>query len=177
MTTPDWMIVGRLRKPHGIAGEFVVESITDTPAKVFAAGRRVFAGTVEGDLAPDGAELTVIAARPFKDEALLVRFDAILDRSQAERWRDRYLLLPAAEVDPPRPGELFVHELVGMHVELESGEPVGEVLNVYHLPQGLGLDVRHGSSSVILPYYGEYVREVDRAGRRIVMELPDGMLG
>ena len=176
MTTPDWMIVGRLRKPHGIAGEFVVEPITDTPAKTFAAGRRVFAGTVDGDLAPDGAELTVVTSRPFKDAALIVRFDVIGDRDEAELWRDRYLLLPSEEIDPPAAGEVFVHELVGMHVELTSGEPVGPVSQVYELPQGLGLDVRYRDGSVILPYHDEYVREVDRAGRRIIMELPDGML-
>jgi len=176
MTTPDWMIVGRLRRAHGIAGDVIVEPITDAPARVFAAGRRVFAGTVEGDLAPDRVELTVATSRPFKHGSLIVRFDYIQDRDQAERWRDRYVLLPASEVDPPDEGEVFVHELVGMRVELESGERIGEVLTVYDLPQGLGLDVRFGSGSVILPYYGEYVREVDRAGRRIIMELPDGML-
>ena len=176
MAAPDWMIVGRLRKPHGLAGDVVVEPITDAPAKVFAAGRRVFAGTVEGDLAPDGVELTIAESRPFKQGSLIVRFEVIQGRDQAELWRDRYVLLPAGEVDPPDQGEVFVHELVGMRVELESGEPIGEVLTVYDLPQGLGLDVRYGSGSVILPYYGEYVREVDRAGRRIVMELPDGML-
>ena len=176
MTTPDWIIVGRLRKPHGIGGDVVVESITDAPEKVFAAGRRVFAGTVEGDPAPDHAELTVTRSRPFKIGLWIIEFDAIGDRGQAERWRDRYLLLPAAEIDPPGVGEVFVHELLGMLVELTSGETVGPVSEVYELPQALGLNVRYRDGNVILPYHDAYVREVDRAARRIVMELPDGML-
>ena len=33
------MAVGRLRKPHGLKGEFAVFPLTDQPETVFAAGR------------------------------------------------------------------------------------------------------------------------------------------
>ena len=49
VTAPDLTIVGRVRKAHGIRGELVVEPLTDAPDAVFAPGRRVFAGTVDGD--------------------------------------------------------------------------------------------------------------------------------
>jgi ribosomal 30S subunit maturation factor RimM len=45
---PDLMIVGRLRKAHGVHGEILVEPITDAPAEVYSAGRRLFAGTTDG---------------------------------------------------------------------------------------------------------------------------------
>ena len=65
MTTPAFIIVGRVRKAHGIRGEVVVEPITDAPDAVFASGRRVFAGTAGGDLAPNRAELHIASSRPF----------------------------------------------------------------------------------------------------------------
>ena len=58
-TTPAFIIVGRVRKAHGIRGEVVVETITDAPDAIFAAGRRLFAGTAEGDL-----DRRVIVAEP-----------------------------------------------------------------------------------------------------------------
>jgi 16S rRNA processing protein RimM len=63
-----------------------------------------------------------------------------------------------------------------MRVELGSGEPVGEVLAVFELPQGLVVDVSWRGRRVLLPLGREFVRGVDRAGRRLVMDLPDGML-
>ena len=66
MTTPEFIIVGRVRKAHGIRGEVVVETITDAPDAIFASGRRVFAGTASGDLAKDRRELHVVHATPFK---------------------------------------------------------------------------------------------------------------
>ena len=66
MAAPELTIVGRVRRAHGIHGELVIEPLTDVPDAVFAAGRRVFAGTVDGDPAPDERTLVVKESRPFK---------------------------------------------------------------------------------------------------------------
>ena len=97
MTTPAYIIVGRIRKAHGIRGEVGVEPITDAPDAIFASGHRVFAGTATGDLAPGRVELHVANSRPFND-GFLVAFTEIPDRTVAETWRGRYLLVPADEV-------------------------------------------------------------------------------
>ena len=103
MAAPALTIVGRVRKAHGIRGELVIEPLTDAPDAVFAAGRRVFAGTVAGDLAPGAPTLTVRRARPFKG-GWIVHFDEIADRTAAELWRERYILAPLAELPPPAEG-------------------------------------------------------------------------
>ena len=176
MESPEFAIVGRIRKAHGIRGEVVVEPITDAPDATFAPGRRVFAGTTDGVRARDGAELTVTEARPFK-EGLLVRFDAIPDRTVAELWRDRYLLLPVGELEPPGEGQVYIHDLVGMRVVLASGEPLGDVLEVYELPQGLVLDVqRVAGGTVMLPFTDMVVTTVSKDTRVIHVDPPEGML-
>jgi len=171
----DYFIVGRVRRAHGIRGELAVELLTDAPDAVFASGARLLAGTTSGELAPDGAELHVVQASPFKG-GMIVSFREITDRTQAERWRDRYLLLPAAEVAPPEEGEVYVHELIDMRVVLTSGEEVGSVLDVYDLPQGLTLDVRRPNGTVMLPFSDRVVTSVDRESRVIVVDPPEGML-
>ena len=176
MESPEFAIVGRIRKAHGIRGEVVVEPLTDAPDAVFAPGRRVFAGTASGDRARDGAELAVDTVRPFR-EGLLVRFDRIPDRTAAELWRDRYLLLPVAELAPLADGEVYIHDLVGMKVVLASGEPLGAVLEVYELPQGLVLDVkRDGGGTVMLPFSPDVVIRIDSAGRLLEVSPPEGIL-
>ncbi|HEV7993174.1 MAG TPA: ribosome maturation factor RimM [Gemmatimonadaceae bacterium] len=179
MTTPEFIIVGRVRKAHGIRGEVVVEVITDAPDAVFAPGRRVFAGTVAGDLAPNRTELHVDTSRPF-NEGLLIAFAEVPDRTVAETWRARYLLVPAGELPPPSDDEVYVHELLGMRVELESGELVGTVNDTYDLPQGLALDVRRApprdSETVLLLYDERTIASVDKATRVIVVTPPEGLL-
>ena len=179
MTRPEFIIVGRVRKAHGIRGEVVVEVITDEPDAVFASGRRVFAGTATGDLAPNRLELHIDTTRPF-NEGLLVGFAEVPDRNAAETWRGRYLLLPTEELPPPDENEVYVHDLVGMRVELSDGHAVGTVEEIYELPQGLAIDVRRAAprdaETVMLLYDEHTVSSVNKAERVIVVTPPEGLL-
>jgi 16S rRNA processing protein RimM len=171
----EFFIVGRARRAHGIRGELAVEVITDAPDAVFASGARVFAGTTTGDLAPGRAELHVVRASPFKG-GMIVSFREITDRTEAERWRDRYFLVPASELPAPEGDQVYVHELIDMRVVLQSGEEIGTVIDVYELPQGLTLDVRRQQGTVMLPFSDHVVKHVDRDGRVITVDPPEGML-
>ena len=174
--TPPFVIVGRIRKAHGLRGELVVEPITDEPDVIFTPGRRLFAGTHTGDIARDRAELHVERVSPFK-EGLIVQFRGLADRTAAEQWRGRYLLLPQEETPVLGEDEIYVHELPGMSVRLTSGDEFGVVQDVYELPQGLVLDVRrpHERHAVML-LYDQSVLAVDREARTLTVEIPEGLL-
>jgi len=169
------IIVGRVRKAHGVRGDLVVEPLTDDPDAVFSPGRRLLAGTATGDPARDGAELHIASAQPFKG-GFIVHFTEIDDRDVAEKWRERFLLVPADELEGLGEGEVYVHDLLGMRVELESGAPVGSVAETYELPQGLALEVaRETGGSVLIPY-DRIVTSVDRERRVIRIDPPAGLL-
>ena len=178
---PAWVIVGRIRKAHGIRGELLVEPITDAPDAIFAPGRRVFAGT--SDVAPDpGAPaLEIGSVRPFK-EGVLVTVPGVPDRSAAERWRDRWLFLPESELAGLGPDEIYLHDIPGMRVELSDGTVVGTVATLYELPHGLVMDVARPApegarpSTVMIPYDEQTLVRVDAASRVIVVAPPEGLL-
>ena len=179
MTPPAFIIVGRVRKAHGIRGEVVVETLTDEPDAIFASGRRVYAGTADGDPAPNRATLHVASSRPF-NEGLLIGFREVPDRNVAETWRGRYLLVPADELPAPADDEVYVHDLIGMRVVLADGVPLGIIEETYELPQGLALDVRRAAprdgEMVMLNYDHRTVASVDKVTRVIVVTPPDGLL-
>ena len=172
----EFYLVGRVRRAHGIRGEVVIEPLTDEPDAIFASGRRVFAGTRDGDLSADRRELVVQRATPFKD-GFIVAFEGIADRSTADAWRDRTVLLPEDEVSPPSPDEVFIHDLVGMRVEHVNGGPIGTVREVFELPQGLVLDVeRPAGGSVMLPFDDHTVAQLDAGERVIRVDPVEGLL-
>jgi 16S rRNA processing protein RimM len=166
-----------VRRAHGVRGELVVELMTDSPEQIFAPGARVFQGTADGQLWRDpktgtARSLEVQASRPFKG-GLLVTLDAVTDRTEAERWNGRHLLVPLAELTEPAEGELFLHELDGMRVVDESGTELGDVRAWYPVPQGVLLDVHTARGDVTLPFNEQFVRRVDRAGRTLTVAIPD----
>ena len=175
-TPTDFLVVGRIRRAHGIRGELVVETVTDAPDAIFASGHRVFAGSREGMVSPGHPELVVERASPFKG-GMIVKFRGLETRNDAEPWRERTLLVPEGEVEPPGDDELFVHDLVGMRVELVSGELVGEVREVFELPQGFVFDVaRPGKGNVMVQLHESVVVEVDPDTRVVKLDPPAGLL-
>ncbi len=158
-----------------------MESLTDEPDAILAPGCRVFQGTHEGGLYLDPRTkepraLTVTGLRPFKD-GFLVTFDLIGDRTEAEKWNGRHLMVPVEELSEPDEGEVFAHELVGMRLVDDATEAsLGEVVEFYELPQGLLLEMRTPKGLVSVPFVEEFVLDVDRESRTIRVALPDGLL-
>jgi 16S rRNA processing protein RimM len=173
-TGEDLVVVGRVRRPHGVRGELLIEPLTDEPDAVYASGRRVFGGGIDGP-GEETPVLTVVDTRPFKD-GLLIRFEQITDRTTAELWIGRLLLVPENELTPLEEGEVYQHELPGMTVELSSGEVVGTVADVFEVPQGLLLDVKRQRGTVLVPFSGDIVLSVDRERRVVRIAPPDGLL-
>lgn len=171
----QYAIVGRVRKPHGIRGDLVVQPICDDPAEVFAAGQLVYVGDDTGvpDVATDPIE--VVHGRPFKD-TWLVGLRGVRDRNDAELWRGKHLLALATGLRPLATGETYLHELTGMHVVDVRGESVGEVASVDQLPQGLLLNVRTARGESSIPFVDAIVVGVDRDARVITVDLPAGLL-
>ena len=153
MPEPEYAIVGLIRKAQGIRGEVVIEPLTDKPDVIFASGRRVFAGTRDGNPARvrdmKGEEeiptLTISGSKPFK-KGLIVQFEELRDRDAAELWRGRYLLAPFSELPPLEEDQVYLHDLVGMKAVSTDGKDLGTVTTFYELPQGIMLDIEYGIS-------------------------------
>ena len=105
-----------------------------------------------------------------------MRFREIADRSSAELWNGRHLLVPEDELAPPAAGEVYLHELKGMTVELSSGEVVGTVSDVFEVPQGLLLDVARARGTVLVPFSEDIITGVDRERRVVRIDPPAGLL-
>jgi 16S rRNA processing protein RimM len=186
------LVVGRIARPHGVRGEVSVAVHTDEPERRFAVG---------SVLATDPAEagpLTVAMVR-WHTGRLLIGFDGVTDRSQAEGLRGVWLTLDSAQAESSDdPDEFHDHELIGLAVVTVSGEPVGRVTDVRHFGQDLlviepagraGAEpaaagpagpVRPGQSAqpdgLLVPFVAAIVPEVDVAAGRLVIDPPPGLL-
>ena len=169
----DLVVVGRIRRAHGLHGVVVVEPMTASPELVFAAERELVAGTVKGEAAVPPRVLRIEMAEPFQG-GFRVQFDAIGDRNEADRWRDRYVLSPRAELPEPRDDEIYLYDLIGLTAEAKNGEIVGRVQAYYELKHDVMIEVERPDGSVMIPY--RFVSEVDLEGKRLVVEPPEGLL-
>jgi len=167
------MVVGRLRKPHGLKGDLTLFPITDDPETVFAPGRSVWLVGLDGETV--AGPVTIERSRSYHRE-WLVKFAGADGREAIDPWRGLFLAVPADELTPPECDEVYLHELDGFAVRLPDETPLGLVSAVYELQAGLMIEVQGPRREFLLPYKKEFVRQVDRAGRKLVVTLPEGLI-
>jgi 16S rRNA processing protein RimM len=173
---PEHLVVGHIAKAHGTRGELFVWPLTDRPDEVFAAGRELLLGDEGGALEEGAPSVFVESTRPFK-RGLLVKLVGVDGREDVEELTRRYLLLPRSEVPPLDEDEVFYHELLGMTVVEADGAVVGTVQEVFETEPHHLLEVAgSGGKTHLIPFAARIVREVDRSGRRLVVEIPPGLL-
>ena len=166
------IVVGRVRKPHGLKGELAIFPLTDDPEGVFVRGRELFLVDLAGEQV---GTITVEAARIYHRECLLRIVDHH-SREAVDGYRNLFLAVPRDALPPLEEGEVYQQELVGFAVSDEQGTPLGLVSAVYELPAGVTLEVQGPKREFMLPFVAEYIRQTDRAGRRLVVTIPDGLL-
>jgi 16S rRNA processing protein RimM len=167
------VVVGRLRKPHGLKGDCNLFPLTDDPAMIFAPGRQIWLVDLAGDTV--AGPLTVERSRSYHRE-WLVKFAGVDTRDALEPFRAHFLGVPAETLGPLAEDEVYLHELDGFSVRLADETPLGLVSAVYELPAGIMIEVQGPKREFLLPYKKEFVQQVDRAGRRLVVTLPEGLL-
>jgi 16S rRNA processing protein RimM len=167
------VVVGRLRKPHGLKGDCNLFPLTDDPATIFAPGRNIWVVDLAGDTV--AGPLTVERSREYHRE-WLVKFAGVESRDALEPFRAHFLAVPPDQLSPLAADEVYLHELDGFSVRLPDETPLGLVSAVYELPAGVMIEVQGSKREFLLPYKKEFVRKVDRAGRRLTVTPPEGLL-
>ena len=170
---PRYLAVGRLRKPHGLKGEFAIFPLTAEPEMVFAPGRRLVRMGLDGAVL--GEPIEVERSRGYHRE-WLVKFRGVEARDDTDNWRGQFLGAPAEELTPPAEDEVYLHELEGFAVRGEDGTAYGLVSGLIELPAGVALEVQGPKREFLLPFIKQFVREVRRDDRVLVVVLPEGLL-
>jgi len=147
--------------------------LTPDPAQVFAPGRELQRLNLKGEVVGD--PVVVERSRPYHRE-WLVKFEGVEDRAELDSWRGLFLAAPATSLQPPTEGEVYLHELEGFAVRDAAGSALGIVSALYELPAGLMIEVQGPKREFLLPFRKEFVVAVERAERRLVVALPEGLL-
>jgi 16S rRNA processing protein RimM len=141
--------VGKVGRPHGLGGAFVVERPSEDEAR-FAVG---------AVLHVDGSRLRVTESKRGGGGRVVIKLERSVERGAA-------LQIPKAELPPPDPDEYYVFQLVGLEVVEDGGRSLGRVVDVAGYPANDVLELEGG---LALPMVADCVREVDLESGRVVV--------
>lgn len=160
-------MVGRVGRPHGLAGFVAVHPDTDNPHR-FRAGSRL--------VTDSGHPLTVEEAR-WVEGVVLVRFEGHDDRSQAEMLRGSLLTISVSERRPLTTDEYWPDQLEGLEVVGPDGTPLGRVAAVEEGAAQDRLLVETAAGTFPVPFVTELVPQVDLEAGQVVVVPIEGLLG
>ena len=140
--------IGRVGRPHGLDGAFVVEQASDDK-RWWRTGARFLAG---------GEEVEVVAHRTSSGRPV-IKLNRHVERG-AELEVERAALPPTGQ------DEYYAFELEGLDVVEETGRRLGTVKVV---SPGVANDVLELDSGALLPMVEDCIVSVDLAARRITV--------
>lgn len=165
-----YMAVGLISSAHGLRGEVKVELHTDFPER--------FAPEVVVYLGEDLEEATISSARPHQGQILL-QFEGITDRSQADALRGVWIFVSEDDAVSLEEGTYYVHDIIGLSVQTTSGELLGTVEHVMptgandvYIVQTPGDDRRE----ILIPAIEEVIKEIDLDQGIMIIEPLPGLL-
>lgn len=160
------LLVGIVRKPHGVRGEVAVEVLSDVGDRLHP-GRTVRAGAF--------GKLTIIRSRPHRG-GLLVTFWNREERDSVEELRGVELTVPASEARPAPDGSYWYYELIGCRCTDKLAGDLGEVTDIVEDGGGMLLAIESEGRRLLVPFVRSFLDRVDTVAGVIETELPAGLI-
>lgn len=135
--------MGRVGRPHGLDGAFVVEQGSDDET-------RYAVGAV---LRVNGVPATITLSRRVGRGRHAIRLDRVVERGDT-------LAIPRAELPALPEGEFYTFEIIGLRVEEVGGRTLGVVRDVLPGPANDNLELDDGT---LVPMIEDAVRAIDPA--------------
>ncbi len=171
MPEPRYLVVGRILRPHGVRGELRVEVITSSPERL---NQHAYFFLASPDH-PEAVRRYPVEKVRLHRGRLLLKLGGCDDRNGADELRGMLVQIPIEEAVPLEEGEYYHFQLLGVRVETEDGEWLGQVVKVLETGANDVYVVRGSRGEMLLPAVDELVLELDLDSKRMVVHLLPGM--
>lgn len=158
------VVIGKIVAPHGVRGDIRILPQTETPELFLDLGYLLLEG---------GGQLTLTRAR-FQKNMVLVSSKELTNMDEAEKLRNRHVLVNKEDLPPLPAGRYYVSDLVGFVCVDESGAKVGTFRDTMQTGSNdvFVIDGVTGKE-ILIPAISDFVLQVDTEQQRIVVRVPE----
>lgn len=169
MTIDDCYYLGKVTKKHGFKGNLIIHLDTDEP-ELYNTLESVFI-EIDGSLIPFFFE----TAQPYQGTKLLVKFED-LSPEEAERLVNRPIYLPLTTLPDLTGNAFYYHEVIGFTIYDAENIEVGTITSINDSAAQAYFEVNAEGKNILIPMIDQFIIEVDRSNKAILMAMPDGLL-
>lgn len=168
MKFDEYFNLGVISKVFSFKGEIVARFDVEVP-KLFDNLTAIFLEE-KGNLVPYFVE----KVEPGINGFVRIKFKGIDTQEQAKRILKCLLYLPDNLLPKLDEDEFYFHEIVGFTAFDEEDKEVGEIVEVYDLPNNPIAEILINGKEVLVPL--NLMIELDKKNQKIYIEIPDGLV-
>lgn len=111
-------------------------------------------------------------------KGLLIHFDGVRDRDEAEALRDLEVHISIKDAVPLEEGEYYLFQLIGIRVVTDEGKELGHLTNVLETgANDVYVVITDEGKEILLPAIPDVIRQVDIPAGVMTVYLLEGLLG
>jgi 16S rRNA processing protein RimM len=161
--------IARIGAAHGVRGAVKLWTFTEDPLAVKRYGPL---------LTKDGARSFEVATAREAKGHLVATLKGVATREEAERLNGLELYIAREKLPATDENEYYHADLIGLAAVSASDQPLGRVTAIHNFGAGDIIEIAPpNGSTMLLPFTNAVVPTVDLAGGRVVIELPDEIVG
>ena len=162
--------LGKIVKKFSFKGELLVKLDTDEPEQ-FTEMESVFVEQNQR-LIPFFIEDCAL----HKSNLLRIKFEEVDSEEQAESMLKAELYLPLDLLPKLEGNKFYYHEVIGFEVTDKEHGPIGTITGINeHSAQAL-FEIENKGKQLLVPVIDEFIAKVDRKGKTIHLQTPEGLL-
>ena len=170
MQKEDCFYLGKIVKKYSFKGELLVKLDTDNPS-IYTKMESVFIDKNKS-LIPFFIERSSL----HKSTLLRVKFEDIDSEEDADKLLKSELYLPLEFLPQLTGNKFYYHEIVGFEAEDLSFGLVGIVKGVNDTTNQAILEIERNGSEILIPLIDDFIKSVDRELKKIILEVPEGLI-
>jgi len=167
---PEFVIIGRISKSHGVRGAVKVEPITDDPNRFTLLGK-VHIGPE--DAPGDAVDIERVQ---FQNKFIILSLSNITSREAADRLRGQYLHIPVDQSLDLPDGSVYIYDLIGLKVYTNRNTFVGTVKDYQEFPANDLFVVEKDDREYLIPDVPEIVQDIDLDNGHVIINPIEGLL-
>ncbi|NOQ46860.1 MAG: 16S rRNA processing protein RimM [Desulfobulbaceae bacterium] len=164
----DFVLLGKVTKPHGLRGEVKVYPYSDMSESFTGYGRFYLSVDIRGDKTPHTSEKSRVQGKQ-----VILKFKGCSTRNEAEGLVHQHIWIKRQDLPGLDDDEFYLHDLIGKQVE-DQGRIIGEITNLLTGGAHDILAVRGEEKEYLIPLVSDFLVRIEQD--TVVLDLPPGLL-
>ncbi|MCL4127446.1 UNVERIFIED_CONTAM: hypothetical protein GTU68_008818 [Idotea baltica] len=170
MKKEDCFYLGKIVRKYSFKGELLIKLDTDQP-ELYENLDAMFID-VRKTLIPFFVE----SSQLHKSDLLRVQFEDVTSEADADSLMKSDIYLPLELLPKLKGNKFYFHEVIGFTMKDKNYGKVGTITGINDSTAQALFEVENNGNEILIPMNDEFILNVDRENKTIVVETPEGLI-